>query len=443
MGGSDGKKDDKDAPDIKWACYKVVLQSPVSGSYHLSVKWRKSYQVGGDEGAAAIDVSPVFAAGELSDQSGYIAVRKAPTLAIGTGEMKDLVFGDPSSKTDLPWAPHRRDAIIALRHSLAKYKLTLPVRMQKEADVYTTIANAVIVEQTLARDGTLNGRMICLLSTSRGDRLKVTMPAGAKVYPFMINGQEVAVESPSADVRVVQLPHSAGQVARIVLEITYGLDADSGAINRKLPAPSLPDDVPVQRTFWRVWAPEDHVVLGYDRNFAAEDYARDIDTLFERISTGHQKQLGKVPAQGRLWAFARQGAAAEFSMTLMKRETFIALLWAAIILPGIVLLKVRGFTRAVVALGAITVAAVAHQFNPLLVENAAKFGVFAGMIVLMLWFAHWIFFGVLRKRKTHLPPPTPMSPEPADEPVEAVEVSESDENPEQQDDREGGENENN
>jgi len=458
MGAADGKDEEggekdekaKDAPDIKWACYKVVLQSPVSGAYHLNVKWRKSYKVAGDKGPAMIEVPQVLAAGELSDQSGYIAVRKAATLTVGTGEMKDLVFGDPSSATDLPWAPHRRDAIRALRHSLAKYKLTLPVRMQKEADVFTTIANAVIVEQTLARDGTLNGRMICLLSTSRGDRLKVTMPAGAKVYPFMLNGQEVAVESPSEGVRVVQLPHSAGQVARIVLEITYGLDADSGAINMKLPAPSLPDDVPVQRTFWRVYVPDDHVVLGYDRNFAVGG-DKNTDRLFDRVATGHQRRLGKFPAQGNLWRFARQGAVGEFSMTLMKREIFIAFLWAAIILPGVVLLKVRGFTRAIVALAAVSAAAVVYEFNPLLVGNAAEFGGLAGIIVLLLWFAHWVFFVVLRRRKSYLPPPSPIGAEVSADEVDTTiapeEISESDgqesdENSDEQGGEEGGENEN-
>ncbi len=361
----------------------------------------------------------VLAAGELSDQSGYIAVRKAATLAVGTAKMTDLVFGDPSSTSDLPWAAHRKDAIMALRHNAAKYALTLPVRMQKEADVYTTIANAIIMEQALARDGTLSGRMICLLSTSRGDRLRVKMPTGARVYPFMLNGREVAVESPSKDVRVVQLPHSAGQVARIVLEITYGLDVEASTVNMKLPAPALLDDVPVQRTFWRVYTPDDHVVLGYDRNFAMEeDY--DVDNLFDSVATGHQKQLGKFPSRGQSLNFSRQGAAGELSMTLMKQEIFVAILWGAILLGGIILLKFSGFMRAAVVLAVITVAAGVHHVNPLLVENAARFGGLACMIVVMLWLAHWVFFVVLRKRKSPFPPLAPTRPESPDEPIAQV-----------------------
>ena len=435
MNLADEKPDgDKPKDEIKWACYKVVLQSPVPGAYRLSVKWRKSYKVAGQDAQAIIDVPQVFAAGELSDQSGYIAVKKAATLAVGSGEMSDLTFGDPSSASDLPWEPHRRNAIIALRHNAAKYKLTLPVRMQKEADVFTTIANAVIVEQVLARDGTLNGRMICLLSTSRGDRLTVKMPAGAKVYPFMLNGREVAVESPSPDVRVVQLPHSAGQVARSVLEITYGLDADSGAVNRKLPAPSLPAQTPVQRTFWRVYTPDDHIVLGYDRDFAL-GRGHNIDLLFELVASGHQKHLGKFPTQGQRWGFSRQGAVSEFSMTLIKKEIFIGIVWGGILVVGILLLKFGGFTRTVAVLAAIMAAAGVSQIYPQLVSNVVGTGRFACLIVLLIWWSHWLFFRVLRNRKLGSPPSASSRPE---SPLEQVEVVQ----PVVQSNGQGGENEN-
>jgi len=428
-----------DGPEVKWACYKVVLQAPVSGKYQLYVRWRKSYQVDSDADASDLEVPPVLAAGELSDQSGYIAVRKAATLAVGKARMTGLIFGDPSSPADLPWPAHRRDAIIALRHSAPEYQLTLPVRMQKEAEVYTTIANGVIVEQVLARDGTLNGRMICLLSASRGDRLAVTMPEGAKVYPFILNGQEVAVESPSKNVRIVQLPHSAGQVARLVLEITYGLDSDSGSISLKLPAPMLPDDVPVQRTFWRLWVPDDHVVLGYDRNFAVES-GDGTEVVFDLVASGHAMQLGKFPAQGRPLGFARQGAAGEFSIVLVKREYFVTLVWVVILAVGAAMLKLPGFIRAVVSLAAVTVAAVIYLFAPLFVENAAGSAEFAVVIVLMLWFAHWIFFRVLPKRKSYLPPPevpvVPIGPEETVRAEEVVEDEGEDDQPEQTDDSE-------
>ncbi|MCE5325877.1 MAG: NAD(P)H-dependent oxidoreductase subunit E, partial [Planctomycetaceae bacterium] len=49
----------------------------------------------------------------LSDQSGYIAIAKGETLAIGQPTAVNLTPGDPSSAVDLPYAPHRGAASLA------------------------------------------------------------------------------------------------------------------------------------------------------------------------------------------------------------------------------------------------------------------------------------------------------------------------------------------
>ena len=116
-------------------------------------------------------------------------------------------------------------------------------------------------------------------------------------------------------------------------------------------------------------------------------------------------QLGKFPSQGTSMGFACQGAAGEFSIVIVKREYFVTAVWVVILAAGVVLLKFSGFTRAVISLAAITGVAVAYLFAPLLAENTAEHGGFAFGIVLILWFIHWVFFGVLRKRKSCVPPP--------------------------------------
>ncbi|MDP7287020.1 MAG: hypothetical protein QGH94_03390 [Phycisphaerae bacterium] len=99
MGPAGDKKAGAPDPDaIKWACYKVVLQSPVAGAYRLTVKWRKSYKVAGDAGPAVIAVPQVLAAGELSDQSGCIAVRKAATLAVGSARWSTWCSETPAAQ---------------------------------------------------------------------------------------------------------------------------------------------------------------------------------------------------------------------------------------------------------------------------------------------------------------------------------------------------------
>ncbi len=389
-----------------WAYYKVVLQSPVTGTYRLNVSWREPFQAGEDGRVSVVDVSPVLAAGKVSDQSGTVAVAKAPSLTVGTPKVEHLIPADPGSAGDLPYAPHRQVATLAFKYTGDAYALSLPVQMQKEAAVFATIANAALVEQVLGKDGALTARAVFLLSTSRGDRLSVTLPEGARVYPLLLNGQEVAVESPSDNVRVVRLPHSAGQVAKHVLEVTYGLEGVSG-LTRELPAPVLPDDVPVQRTFWLLWVPVESRLVAFDRDFAREQVGG-MESLFNYVAAGHPQHLSKFPTQGRPLCFARQHRAPLFAVTLLSAEVLVVLVWVVVLAVGVVLLWFGWFVRAVAVLAAVSLAAIANLFVPLLVPVVLAAAVWPAMVVLALWVVHWLFRG--RGRRSGAIPPPPVAP---------------------------------
>ena len=80
------------------------------------------------------------------------------------------------------------------------------------------MVSGVVIEQVLARDGMLNTRALYLLATSQGDRLPVTLPAGAELTAVLLNGSETPVEKgASSDELIVRLPPSAGQVSKFVL----------------------------------------------------------------------------------------------------------------------------------------------------------------------------------------------------------------------------------
>ena len=176
-----------------WIYHKIVLQSPRMGAYDLRVNWRQPFQALA-EGGQKVLVEPVLAAGKLAGQNGAISVAKAPNLAIGAPISNNLLPADPSSPRDITYEAHRLNAVLAFRCDKPPYTLDLPVVLQEEAEVYTTIVNAAIHEQALARDGALNGRSIYLLSTNRGDRLKVSFPPQARIYSFLLDGKEIQVE---------------------------------------------------------------------------------------------------------------------------------------------------------------------------------------------------------------------------------------------------------
>jgi len=70
------------------------------------------------------------------------------------------------------------------------------------------------------------------------------------------------------------------------------------------------------------------------------------------------------------------------------------------------MLRLGGFVRCLILLGAVVVASIVYLFAPLLVRHTVTAGVWAGLIVLALWTAQWMF--VRRRQARHAatgPPP--------------------------------------
>ena len=375
--------------DVNWAYFKIVLQSPVTGSYQLRVNLHQSFQADRTGQAATVRAEPILAAGALSDQNGHIAIAKADTLAIGEPVMRNLIPADAGSGADLPYQPHRTGASLAFKYNAPPFELSLPVVVQKEASVFTTIVSGAIVEQVLARDGMLNTYATFLLATSQGDRLPVTLPAKAELTAVLLNGNETPVEKgASSNELIVRLPPSAGQTSKFVLEISYGLKDVSAS---KLMAPALPQEIPVQQTLWRLWIPEDHHVLWHNRVFSAVESGR-CQNILQRLAANQPSQVKfNLTGQGKNLNFVRQGASGRLSIIIAGKGITSVVVWALVIAAGVLMLRLSGFDRVLIILAAILVAGMLRLFLPLLVDQVLQTGIFAAILVLLLWLAQWGF----------------------------------------------------
>ncbi|MHC4116138.1 MAG: hypothetical protein ACYSWO_01395 [Planctomycetota bacterium] len=377
------------AEDPNWAYFKIVLQSPVTGSYQLKVNLHQPFQAGRTGQAATVRVEPILAAGALSDQNGHIAITKAETLAIGEPVMSNLIPADAGSSADLPHQPHRSGASLAFKYNAPPFELSLPVVVQKEARVFTTIVSGIIIEQVLARDGMLNTHSTFLLVTSQGDRLPITLPAEAELTAVLLNGNETPVEKgASSDELIVRLPPSAGQVSKFVLEISYGLKDVSAS---KLMAPALPQEIPVQQTLWRLWIPKDYHVLWHDRVFSSIESHR-CQYILQRLAVNQPSQVKfNLSGQGRNINFVRQGASDRLSIIIAGKAVTSVIIWALIVAAGVLMLRLSGFHRVLIILAAVLVAGAARLFLPLLIDRILRTGMFAVILVLLLWIAQWGF----------------------------------------------------
>lgn len=374
---------------VNWVYYKIALQSDVTDSYQLNVHLRQPFQAGQAGGGTKVKVEPILAAGKLSDQNGHIAIAKADTLAIGEPIIENLIPADAGSSIDLPYQAHRRVATLAFKYNTPPFELSFPVVAQKEATVFTTIVSGAIIEQVLARDGILNTHASYLVATSQGDRLPITLPTKAELTAVLLNGNETPIETgASSDELIVRLPPSAGQISRFVLEISYGLK-DVSATN--LAAPALSDDIPVQQTLWRLWIPEDYCLLWHDKIFSQVGSGTS-QYILQRLSTSQPSEVKfKLAGQGQAFNFNRQGAPGKLSAIVAGKEVVSVVVWALIIVAGVLMLKLNGFHRVLVILAAALVAGVVHLFVPLLVNRILYVGVFAAILILLLWVAQWMY----------------------------------------------------
>ncbi len=406
------------AAPVKWAYYKVVLQSPVIGRYRLTVDSRRSFQADAGGKVGTVTVEPILAAGKLSDQVGYVAIAKADTLAIGEPKTKNLLPGDPTSAADVPEDSYRKVAALAFRNNVPPFELSLPVAVQKEAAVFTTIATGAIIEQVLGRDGIVNTNATFLLETSRGDRLAVTLPKKTSGLRVLLNGANTPVEDGlTEDVKIVRLPPSAGQFTKLVLELRYSAEVGRAGT---LESPALPTGIPVQQTFWRLIIPSEDLLLWFDSAFARMD---DADWQVGRMADGYPSQVELRSArQGHVSDFIRQGPPGRLRVVKVDEKTFSIAVWIAVLIFGVAALKFSGFGRCVLLLAAVLAVVVIKLFAPLLARQLVLSGYPAGLIVLGLWLAHWIFKMLPRqaaRMRSASPPPVPTL-QPATGPAEPV-----------------------
>lgn len=383
-----------------WTYFKIVLQSPVMNEYDLTLRTVRAFGAGTPGKPAIVTVEPIVAAGKIVEQSGDIAIVKDDTLAIAQPESTNLISADPGSEIDLPYAPYRAGAILAFKYTAVPYELKLPVTVQQEAEVFTRIVTGAVIEQVIDSAGMLNAHATYLMTSSRGDRLAFTLPAGAELYGVLLNGNEVAFENgQTPEEKVVRMPPSAGQETKVTLEISYRVN---NAKASDLAAPQLPASVPVTQTLWRLWAPDQKLLLGYDHVFTP---VNDAGSLLAQMGRGYScPPQFKLPAQGQAMDFLRLGPPGRLNLTLVGSHAFSIGVWAIVLTLGGVLLRSRAYGRVVVVLAAVVAAAALNMVLPLLLARASNVALWPMLLVLALWLGQWLFIRRPRSKAAMVPP---------------------------------------
>jgi hypothetical protein len=137
--------------------------------------------------------------------------------------------------------------------------------------------------------------------------------------------------------------------------------------------------------------PDEWYLLGHDRMFSKLS-----NSSGDQMINIHRGKYGsnvgfKLPGQGSLITFSRQGSADSLSLVTMGKELFTIIVWVAIILAGVVMCGLSGYIRVVIVVSAALGLGVLNLFMPLLIEQLAATGEYAVYLVGVLWIGHWVF----------------------------------------------------
>jgi prepilin-type processing-associated H-X9-DG protein len=231
--------------------WRVELQSPVQGTYQLTVTWEQPFSL--KAGATEFDG---VSAGGVERETGLLAISaKAPMQAseagadglqrVDTGDFPDWA-GNPDPSTAL-----------AYRYVRPGYKLSLNVRQLDDAEVLQAIVESAQFTSIVADDGQMMTALTMSLQSNGRQFLEIALPAGATVWSAFVAGQPVQPGLRDGKL-LLPIEQSAGDNGATSVELTYvGTNAFPRA-KGKVGFVSPQFDVPLKNARWEVYLPPDY-----------------------------------------------------------------------------------------------------------------------------------------------------------------------------------------
>jgi hypothetical protein len=230
--------------------WRVELQSPVRGTYSLTVTWDEPR--GAMEGAVEL---PGVSAADVERESGFLAISAQPPLQVTAAEARDLQRADAM---DIPaWAPGNERATLVYRFVRPGYKLGLEVRRFAEAELLQTIVDSAKFASVVAADGQMMTEMSLAVRNHGRQFLEVQLPANATVCSAFVGAQPVRPTLRDGKI-LLPIESSGADDGAMPVEVTYvgtnAFPASRGEVNFASPR----FDVPLKNAHWEIYLPPDY-----------------------------------------------------------------------------------------------------------------------------------------------------------------------------------------
>jgi type II secretory pathway pseudopilin PulG len=246
--------------------WRVELQSPVRGSYTLTVTWDQPRAAKTD----AMPIAGVTAEG-VERETGLLAISARARLQVRELSSVDLQRVDTGDLPEWAGAPDVATALV-YHYVRPGYKLTLDVRRFDEAEVLQALVDSAQFTSVMADDGQMMTEMSLSVRNNGRQFLEVGLPAGARVWSAFVAGQPVR---PSLNGGKILLPIQQSGVGdgAMTVELTY-VGTNTFPRSRGMVGFVSPEfDVPLKNARWEVYLPPDYDYQNFDGTMSRETVA--------------------------------------------------------------------------------------------------------------------------------------------------------------------------
>jgi prepilin-type processing-associated H-X9-DG protein len=272
--------------------WRVELQSPVRGSYQLTVTWDEPCA----DKSRTLELAGISADG-VERETGLLAISAKAPLQVSESSAADLQRVDAGDFPD--WAGNPDTAMaLAYRYVRPGYKLALDVRRFDEAEVLQALIDNAQFTSVVADDGQMMTEMSLSVRNNSRQFLEITLPAGANVWSAFVSGQPVR---PSLRDGKLLLPiqQSGADDGAVSVELTYVGTNIFPHSQGNIGFASPQFDVPLKNARWEVYLPPDFNYQNFSGTMAREvaPAAEPASSSFSILDYSRMEQVKRASAK--------------------------------------------------------------------------------------------------------------------------------------------------
>lgn len=412
--------------------WTVVLHTRTLGRHALLVHFEEPLKLQEKATSTANVVIKLVEPQKVERENGQIAVSKERSLSVEDKVGAEIEPTDPRRLTLPPGAeanPPKEfgEVQLAYRYYRHPVNLTLLVTKHEIQRVVETVIRRALIDTVVPDEGPLTFRAQYQIQSSQRQRLRLSLPEGAKFRGVNVAGRNVLPEkepSGKGNDYLINVSRSTGADEPFSLTIVYELTQAPGGLNYLtfvpgtmpklwLEMPRLSGDIAFQRLFWRVWLPKRYTSVERPTGFtdegdpraallgsvgAAPEYNPEIERWQQDWNRTAAQNVFEFPTVGRAYIYSTLVGRPVLELTYGYIPAMVTAASLAVLAIMLLFLRVRFSTKVTLVLLVGTVLAILSLFDPEAVcrwVSAARLGLGIGL-------AFWLGRELLVFQRTQL-----------------------------------------